>query len=311
MTRAGTILAVAALVLGGGQAAQGGEKLWGTSYLTTTYFSGAQIWTVDVSDGSVSILKSYDPAVDKIDGHGIVGFGDIARPGNGYLYVTIKTEGTQSFDLLGKISPVDGTILGSWDVCDSYPTYTYSHGMDGSSVKGTINSLKGVGSTLYGIEGGGVNNASFVTIALDASGDFVSRTDTGNAGDMADGDLARDPSTGTWYGTFWADGPVSTLDTIDPGTGNGTTGPGCGIPYIAGLEFDSAGNLWAGRWDSRKLYTIDSLTLGGSTERYDLGVGDKIGGTITGLAIPEPATLGLLGLGSLGIAMLRLRRRRA
>jgi len=303
-------LSVVALVAG---AAAGGDKLWGTSYLTTSYYSGAQLWTVDTATGNVSMIRSYDPTTDELDGDGIKGFGDIADPGNGYLYVTVYTEGTQSFDLLAKLDPTTGTILNHWDICDAYPTYTYSHGMDGSSVKATVNSLRAHDGKLYGIEGGGVDNAGLVTITLDAAGDFVSRSDSGDAGYMADGDLAIHPTTGTWYGTFWTS-TGSTLDTIDPSTGNGTTGPNTGIGSgggsCAGLAFTSDGTLWAGSWADRKLYTIDSLTTGGHTEVYDLGVGDQIGGHITGLAVPEPMTLGLLALGGVG-ALARRRRRRA
>jgi len=283
----------------------GASTLWGTSYLTTDYYSGAQIWTVDTATGTVNMLRSYDPVVDKIGGHGIKGFGDIAQASNLYLYVTVLTEGTQSFDLLAKIDPTDGAILNSWNICDSSPTYTYSHGMDGQPVKGTINSLRAVGNTLYGIEGGGVNDASLVKIDLDANGDFASRSDYGNAGDMADGDLAIHPTTGDWYGTFW-NGSGSTLDTIDPTTGNGTTGPNTGIlswgGTVSGLAFDESAKLWAGSWADRNLYSINSVTTGGHTLEYDLS--SDIGGNITGLSnvVPEPLTvLGVLaGVAGLG-----------
>ena len=282
----------------------GATTLWGTSYRTTDYYSGAQIWTVDTTTGNVNMLKTYDPNSDKIEGHGIKGFGDIAQADNMYLYVTVLTEGTQSFDLLAKINSSDGTILNTWDICDTFPTYTYTHGMDGSNVRATVNSLRAVGNTLYGIEGGGVSNASLLKIDLDANGDFVTRTDYGNAGYMADGDLAIDPTTGTWYGTFWT-GAGSTLDTIDPATGNGTTGPNTGIlslgGTVAGLAFDENGKLWAGSWADRNLYSINSLSTGGNTLEYDLS--SDIGGNITGLSnvVPEPVTMAglMLGIGCL------------
>ena len=309
MKRSMILLCVVAVVGLAGSSSADAAILWGTSYLTPTYFSGAQVWTVDTGTGTVQMLKSYDPTVDMIDGHGITGFGDIAQAANSYLYVTVKTMGTGSFDLLAKLDPSNGSILGSWSIIDT----AYSFGMDGSGVKATINSLQAVGNTLYGIEGGGVNNASLVQIALNAGGDFVSRTDYGNAGDMADGDLAIHPTTGVWYGTFWA-GTGSTLDTIDPVTGNGTTGPNTGITSgggsAAGLAFDETGTLWAGSWADRNLYTV-SLS-GGSTSGWSLS--SQIGGNITGLSdvVPEPATIiiwSLLGLGSwLGLGVWRRRR---
>ncbi|MFH1730365.1 MAG: hypothetical protein ABIF82_01790, partial [Planctomycetota bacterium] len=130
--------------------------------------------------------------------------------------------------------------------------------------------------------------------------------DNGTAVVNPNGSLTLTITSGTWYGTFWAAGG-STLDTIDPTTGNGTTGPNTGIlpgwgGTVAGLEFDDNGKLWAGSWADRNLYSINSLVTGGNTLEYDLSA--QIGGNITGLAnpvVPEPAGLGLIGLALLAV----------
>jgi len=266
------------------------------------FWTGGDIFTVNTSTGAAVVLKSYTQA-----GDGIYAFGDIAFTTH-HLYATVWNTTSYDFTTLVKMDFL-GNIVNSWNIG--------AYGTDGSGAQRQVNSLHGANdNTLYGIEGGGVSNADLVRFDLDPNGDLIIRTDLGVVGNAADGDLANNPETDVWYGTFWS-ATGSTLDTITLSPVGKTVGPNTGMDAgggaCAGLEFTTVGydytdgltgTLWAGTYNDQKLYSIDSLTTGGHTMRYDLS--PVLGGTITGLTIPEPATMSLLVLG--GLALRRRRR---
>jgi hypothetical protein len=298
------ILTLAAALLLTAAAAQA-ASVWGTaSDINATWgaWDGSTIFQTDLDSGATTILRNYTWSNDSI-----MWFGDIAHAPNGWLYATAYEYNGQNFsdgfDQLLKIDPADGSIAGRWDLGGYY---------------NQINALTAVdGETLYGVEGGGFDNANLVEIALNGSGDLESQQRLGEIGDQSDGDIAFDEVSGQFFvGSFW-DGSQPVLRSIDAGPpASGSNYVNLEAGYTSGLVFSDR-QLWASNWTHMRLYTINTAD-GSFTDQFDLSSALSNTGVtgITGLSevaestvVPEPLTILSATLG-LGAAAGYLRRRR-
>ncbi len=207
----------------------------------------------------------------------MIAFGDIAVRPNGEVYVTYATGYDEGFDKIAKVNT---------------STWGFDWVQDLGGKNDQVNALEFIDGELYGVTGGGID-AYVRKFTLTGSGATV--TDIGKIGKNSDGDLTKDPVTGTVYYTSW-EGTHTQLNILDLSTPSESM-----VAYItggqdgcAGLVFDKGGTLWAGNYYENKLYTLDKSTAVASFFDTLTGVG-----TVTGLSIPEPATMGLLGLGGL------------
>jgi hypothetical protein len=272
MKRFITICMLTALLIGGAQ----GAVLWGTSHSTSGFWQGGSIWTYDTVSKTLSVKATYDTST-------LIAFGDIAVRADGEVYVTYATGYNDGFDKLAKVNTT------TWG-------FDWVQDLGGSNDQ--VNALEFIDGQLYGVTGGGID-AYVLKFTLTGTGAIVSNL--GKIGKNSDGDLTKDPVTGNVYYTSW-EATASQLNILDLSVPSETM-----VAYItggqngwAGLACDQGGTLWAGNYYENKLYTLDKATA--AAAYYDTLTGV---GTVTGLSIPEPATMALLALGGL---VLRKRR---
>lgn len=139
--------------------------------------------------------------------------------------------------------------------------------------------------TLYALtsHSAATNPSSLFTInPADGSATLIGSTGLSN---IAEGDLAIDPITGTIYGGYCALNGHRRLFTIDPTTGQASLLPADIYGDASGLAFDSAGNLFALDSALGKLYGVNKQT-GAAISTVTLS--GMIGGT-AGMTI-DPGT---------------------
>jgi hypothetical protein len=300
-----SVVAMMAVMLADG-AAQG-AIVWGvTNGTNDTFSSGGQIFTVDTATGNVVVKASYTKAAT-----GIELFGDIAVRSNGEVYVTYRTNASYptdwSFVHLAKVN------TSSWAFDWTQNLYTAEQGNNSG-----VNALEFISGELYGVQGGmgaPSNVANLIKFALTGGG--ATPTNLGSLGTNSVGDITTGPDGRIYYTSFETT-PTNELNvvTLNPLSKTGkeiATGGGTDWAGLVGAD----GKLWAGRcYDGgansgcQKLYTLDYDTSNATytaTQVYDLG--GSLGGTITGLSVPEPATMGFLALGGAAALVRRLRRR--
>lgn len=251
------------------------ELLWGNSHAASGFWQGGSIWTYDTATKTLDVKATYDTSQ-------LIAFGDIAVRANGEVYVTYY--GDDGFDKLAKVN------TSTW-------AFDWVQDLGGSADQ--VNALEFIDGELYGVTGGGID-AYVRKFTLTGSGATV--MDIGKIGINSDGDLAKDPLTGTVYYTSW-ESSASQLNTLDLSIPSETiVALISGQPNgAAGLVFGADGTLWTGNYNENKLYTMDKTTAV-VTFFDDLpGVG-----TVTGLSVPEPMTLSLLAIG--GLSLIRRKR---
>ena len=179
--------------------------------------------------------------------------------------------GSSTVSIRGMAFAPDGTLYAS-----NQPTCTPAGCTGGPQDLWTIDTTTGVG-TLVGSLGTGIQGLAFAP-------------------------------DGTLYG--W-DSLGPGLSVIDPATAVLTdVNPGVGVPAgIQGLDFTPDGTLWAVGAELTNgfsaLYKVDTAT--GELDLVGIPAGAVL--DLRGIwAIPEPGTLGMVGAGLLGLALLRGRR---
>jgi hypothetical protein len=264
------------------------DTLWGVTNGTgdAGFWSGGEVFTVDTSNGNVSVKATYN---------NMKAFGDIALNSGGDVYVTYATDFGSGFNKLAKVD------TSNW-------TFTWTQ-----TLPEQVNALTFINGKLYGAAGGGSFDMLYRFDTLDG---VTAPASVGPAGLLgSDGDLFHNPATGKTYNVY-TPGSIGNLVELNTTTGAGTvigtlnstaqfgtTNGGQDYGW-SGMEFDSNGKLWAGTFWDQNLYSRPDVLAGSNVAlEYDLSA--DLGGTITGLSIPEPASLGLLAIG--GLALLRRR----
>jgi hypothetical protein len=157
------------------------------------------------------------------------------------------------------------------------------------------------------------NSTNLWRIALDSAGSYISTASLGSTGVYATGDIAVSSSGAMYFVgsttsrsdisnlyklTFSGTTPVATL--IDPIQSGATS-----LDQVYGLTFDAQGVLFCGRAhrnQAQDIYRLDPITAQ-ATFVKSLTNADGIIGLAS--AVPEPATIGLLGF---GVLMLKKRK---
>ncbi len=242
------------------------------------FWTGGQLFTVDTATGMVSVKQSYGTST-------MIAFGDIAVRSNGEVYVTYATGFDHGFDKIAKVNTT---------------TWAFDWVQDLGDSSNQVNALEFIDGTLYGVTGGGIA-ANLIQFTLTGSG--VTAVTLGSLGINSDGDIAKGPD-GRIYYTSWETGSTSELNvvTLSP---VGKTGKEIATSSGWAALVAAEGNLYAGTYWDQKLYILNYSTNDptySATMVYDLST--SLGGNLTGLSIPEPVTILLMGLGGL---MLRKR----
>jgi uncharacterized repeat protein (TIGR03803 family) len=251
-------------------------------------------------------LKS-DGTVFKVDahtstGHTLASFsyettgaypeaGLIAGPA-GNLYGTTTGGGTYGGGTVFKVNPDTGTLT----------TIAVNLGTAGAGPAGAL--IADSSGNLYGTAGQGGTYGAGSVYKIDPNTGIAEAVASFNGTDGSDpvcnliADAAGNLYGTTQYGGTYNDGTVFELD-VNTGVLNtlasfdGTDGSN----PVAGLVADSNGNLWG---------TTFAGGNSGIPDRFDFGTLFEV--TDTGFVVPEPSSLGLLGVASIGLSAHRRRR---
>jgi hypothetical protein len=260
---------------------QGGCVLWGVSGINLGNPGDySEVFRVDTDTGLVTIIGVYP--------EGSV-YSDIAETPNGNLYtVGMDRDGitgsTNNFYDFYRLDPATGAVLGSW-----LGVFTKE-----------VNALCAESDTsVLAVEVGYDYVQHLLRINLDASGNYASIDDLGalpSGIGYTEGDLANDPTSGNWYGTFYASAgsEIWELDTTSPASSSFVSQSN--ITGAAGLAFCSEGTAYAGSWYDRNLYRVN-ITGGGSSIAHDLSA--YLAGSQFGLSsdnFPPAAPIGLIAI---------------
>ncbi len=225
-----------------------------------------------------------------------------------------------SFDdngVLWATSPRDmdaDTFYDVYRISDPFGTPSLLPISDGLVLK--TPSIDWVGSTLYGLQtydtGGGVLSSKLVTIDPNTGNETVVGA-TGATGRVS-GSIGVDVGSGVMYSIDHVDNNLYTLDWQllggpDPSStliGNTGYNPAnTGLDYYDDTLYAMSMNNVSGNFDIG-VFTVDTTT-GAYTLLVDLSGETATRGSQSIAVIPEPATLCLLALGGIAVAMRRRR----